>query len=68
MDKEFALQLADIRLLQTLRLLERSLKDHPDHEAVADILVAISTSRDNLRKLGSHPANRADSWGSAPAA
>jgi hypothetical protein len=65
MDKEFALQLADIRLLQTLRLLERALNDHPDQEAVADIVVAIATSRDHLRKLGSRTAN---SWGSAPAA
>lgn len=66
MNKEFALQLADVRLLQTLRLLERSLNDHPYQEAVADILVAISASRDNLRKLGPHPAT--DSRGSAPAA
>lgn len=45
MERSFALHLSDIRLLQTLRLLESSLDDHPDRHAVKDLLDAISDSR-----------------------
>lgn len=51
MNPEFALQLSDIRLLQTLRLLESSMEDHPDQEAVRDVLDAICSTRDNITKL-----------------
>lgn len=51
MNPEFALQLSDIRLLQTLRLLESSMEDHPDQEAVRDVLDAICSTRDNVAKL-----------------
>ena len=45
MEHAFALHLSDIRLLQTLRLLESSLDDHSDQQAVKDLLDAISDSR-----------------------
>ncbi len=51
MNPEFALQLSDIRLLQTLRLLESSMQHHPDQEAVRDVLDAIGSTRDNITKL-----------------
>lgn len=60
MDREFALHLTDIRLLQTLRLLESTMKDHPDQDAVNRVLEALSTSRDTLTHLKSSPGPRAE--------
>lgn len=51
MNPEFALQLSDIRLLQTLRLLESAMTDHPDQDAVGEALDAISRTRDSITKL-----------------
>lgn len=51
MNPEFALQLSDVRLLQTLRLLESSMEDHPDQKAVRDVLDAISSTRDGITRL-----------------
>ena len=51
MNPEFALQLSDIRLLQTLRLLESSMENHPDQEAVRDVLDAMRSTRDSIAKL-----------------
>lgn len=51
MDEEFALKLADTRLLQTLRLIQLSMADHPDQEAVSEALRAIQGSRDIIKSL-----------------
>ena len=51
MGKEFALNLADVRLLQTLRLLEMSMHDHPDRDTVEDVVHAISAIRDKIAHL-----------------
>jgi hypothetical protein len=51
MNSEFALQLSDIRLLQTLRLLEATTNDHPDQAAVEGVLAAIRTTRDTIADL-----------------
>ncbi len=53
MSPELALNLSDIRLLQTLRLLESSMGDHPDREAVKEALDAINASRDKIARLES---------------
>ena len=51
MNPEFALQLSDIRLLQTLRLLESAMENHPDQEAVRNVLDAMSSTRESIAKL-----------------
>ena len=51
MNPEFALELSDIRLLQTLRLLESSMMDHPDQETVRDVLDSLSSTRNSITKL-----------------
>lgn len=55
MSPELALSLSDIRLLQTLRLLESSMNDHPDYEAVKEALDAVKASRDKIAKLMTTP-------------
>lgn len=60
MNPEFALQLSDIRLLQTLRLLESSMTDHPDQETVRDALDAISSTRNSITKLIAGAAMRSE--------
>jgi hypothetical protein len=52
MDLQFYLQLADIRLLQTLGLLRSMRNEHRDHEALAGAMEAISTARDALKTIG----------------
>ena len=51
MNPEFALNLADVRLQQTWHLLTLSMKDHPDQEALAEVLKAICTSRAVIKNL-----------------
>ena len=51
MDLGLTLQLCDIRLLQTLRLLEAAMEDHPDQEEIRDVLRAIRSGRDKLSHL-----------------
>jgi hypothetical protein len=51
MNTEFALRLTDIRLLQTLRLLEVATSDHPDQEAIMDVLAVIRSTRDTVAGL-----------------
>ena len=51
MTQEFALQLSDIRLLQTLRLLESAMDDHPDQTAVGEALEAIGVARGFINGL-----------------
>lgn len=51
MNQKFALQLSDIRLLQTLRILGDAMNDHPDREAVNEALEAIGKARDVLSGL-----------------
>jgi len=53
MNSDFALQLSDIRLLQTLRLLEATTNDHPDQAAVEGVLAAIRATRDTIAALSS---------------
>lgn len=60
MNPEFALQLTDIRLLQTLRLLESSMVDHPDQETVRDALDALSSTRNSITKLIAGAAMRSE--------
>jgi hypothetical protein len=55
MNHEFALHLSDIRLLQTLRLLEHSLSDHPDRAVVHKVLSAIAACREGITKLAAPP-------------
>jgi len=55
MNQELALHLTDIRLLQTLRLLETALSDHPDQLGVVNALQAIHASRDFITQLHSQP-------------
>lgn len=52
MDSEFALRISDIRLLQTLRLLEGSFADHPHQSVVADVLAALNAARTGIEMLG----------------
>jgi hypothetical protein len=52
---EFALYHSDIRLVQTLRLLEATMGNHPDQAAVRDVLQAISTTRDKIANLRGAP-------------
>jgi hypothetical protein len=56
MDEQLVLHLSDIRLLQTLRLLEGSLTAHSDQGAVRDALHAISTARHAIAKLATPAA------------
>jgi hypothetical protein len=56
MNTDFALELSDIRLLQTLRLLEVATNDHPDRQTVKDVLAAIAATRDTIAKLRATPA------------
>jgi hypothetical protein len=58
MKTEFALHLSDVRLLQTLRLLESSLHDHPDQEAVKEALLALGRTRDTVANLIAVPETR----------
>ncbi len=60
MNPEFALQLSDIRLVQTLRLLESSMADHPDQETVRVVLDAISSTRNSITKLIAGAAVRSE--------
>jgi len=55
MNQEFALHVSDVRLLQTLRLLELTMKDHPDQTVVMEALDAISASRDHIANLAATP-------------
>ena len=55
MDHHFALHLCDLRLLQTLRLLESTFSDHPDRAVVFDALEAISASRSYIADLSAAP-------------
>jgi len=55
MDRAFALHLSDIRLLQTLRLLESSMSDHPDRAVVHDVLRGIAACRKGISKLAAQP-------------
>ena len=55
MNRELALQLTDTRLLQTLRLLETSMKDHPDQYGVANAVQVIHASRDFITRLRGLP-------------
>lgn len=58
MNRAFALSLSDIRLLQTSRLLEMTLVDHPDHQLVRQAMDAIRASRAAVKKLlGDIPAD-----------
>ncbi len=52
MNSEFALRISDIRLLQTLRLLEGTFADHPHQSVVAEVLDAINAARSGLEMLG----------------
>lgn len=51
MDHELALSIAGIRLLQTWHLLNTSLGDHHDQEALSDALGAIHTARASIARL-----------------
>jgi hypothetical protein len=55
MNHEFALHLSDIRLLQTLRLLEHSMSDHPDRAVVHEVMSAIADCRKGITKLAGAP-------------
>jgi len=68
MNPEFALQLSDIRLLQTLRLLEVTTNDHPDQEAVGSVLAAIRMTRDTIANLRAAPSISAMAAHQVPAA
>lgn len=59
-DAEFALHLSDIRLVQTLRLIEVMMNDHPDQQAVERALEAISSARESIGKL--RTASRPSEW------
>lgn len=51
MNQEFVLNISDTRLLQTWHLLNRWMTDHPDQDAVAEALIAISAARNHIAKL-----------------
>lgn len=55
MNMEFALRLSETRLLQTVRLLELALREHPDQESVERALRAIYVCRERLTALGAAP-------------
>lgn len=50
-DAEFALHVSDMRVLQTLRLLEATMKDHSEQGLLTEIMQALSATRDNILKL-----------------
>lgn len=58
MNMEFALHLSDTRLLQTVRLLELALGEHPDQESVEQALGAIHVCRERLTALAAPQALR----------
>lgn len=55
MNYDFAIHLSDIRLLQTMRLLESAMRNHPDQGAVKEALDAIGVARENLTQLTTAP-------------
>jgi len=53
MNANFYLALADIRLLQTLRLLHMLMRDHPDHEQLSRAAEELGNARDIITNLRS---------------